>query len=926
VNVVAGGNITGNYLVANGIGSLYAGVKMDANGNPLKDLSGKFVLGTTGSAGTSMSSPNLALNLIKGGWNVNAAQNIVLQEVRNPNGVFNGNTGNAKHAFNYGADAFVNLTAGNQIQLGGSQTLLPRSADQASLPIIYAPILNLSAGAGGVHFFGDSTYSQMILAPSPLGSLMINTTQGGSVVSDLASLNGTPQIYSIILSDSGKNQYLRSGDFGLNDHAATPVHLGSEMPVTLNISGDLSLMMLAAPEAAQITIGGNMLNSRFQGMNLAASDTTSIHVTGDIRNRSAITTVDLSQYVGTAAPDLSVLGQATSSDPTAIQLVNSFYYDDKTHLFTYQNITGKSLSSVLSLLQNLTIQVYKNGVPQWVDAEQTIPLTTTVAVINAATAQALSTQYALENVATGLPATGGPPSGTFGLFIGGGGKFDITANNIDLGTSAGIQSKGAGLYRVATAPNPFPLANLFDKGADISVKTTGNLDMFSSSISSQNGGLININAGGEINVGSSQFTPNSESARGIYSTSGSDVLVYANKDINLNGSRIAAYDGGNVTVESFTGDINCGTGGNGGVLLTAYYVDPLTHTLYANSPTAFGSGIIAETFGPRPGTYPAPEAQLGNILVETPNGTVNANKAGILQLAFNKKEYPDATVAVFAGYELRDGNGNRLTATGITGGNQIPVFSSQNVVTLGTPISVTPSGASAPVSLTPILDSNHQPVLGANGQPLYYQTADTTQQIVQFTGQTINPYLDSGGNPVNVAKPLDANKNPYLDGNGNPILVIGRNIDASNSGVIAQNAILKATGSVKGAIFAKGNIDVAAVNNVNVTALAQGTANVSAGGDVSGTIIGIGGVSASGGSVDAALLSNNGISGSTSGQTGFAQGNAAGATAQADQSETVTKAAEDNTGTDTDEQKKKKPVALAQKVSRVTVLLPTKNN
>ena len=465
VTVVAGGNITGNYLVANGIGSLYAGVKMDANGNPIKDLSGKLVLGTTGSAGTSLSSPNLALNLIKGGWNVNAAQNIVLQEVRNPNGVFNGNTGNAKHAFNYAADAFVNLTAGNQIQLGGSQTLLPRSTDQASLPIIYAPILNLSAGAGGVHFFGDSTYSQMILAPSPLGSLTINTTQGGSVVSDLASLNGTPQIYSIIISDSGKNQYLRSGDFGLNDHAATPVHLGSEKPVTLNISGDMSLMMLAAPEAAQITIGGNMLNSRFQGMNLAASDTTSIHVTGDIRNRSAITTVDLSQYVGTAAPDLSVLGQATSSDPTAIQLVNSFYYDDKTHLFTYQNITGKSLSSVLSLLQNLTIQVYKNGVPQWVDAEQTIPLTTTVAVINAATAQALQAEYSLENVASGLPATGGPPSGTFGLFIGGGGKFDITANNIDLGTSAGIQSKGAGLYRVATAPNPFPLANLFDKGA-----------------------------------------------------------------------------------------------------------------------------------------------------------------------------------------------------------------------------------------------------------------------------------------------------------------------------------------------------------------------------------------------------------------------------------------------------------------------------
>ena len=43
VTIVAGGNVTGNYLVANGTGAIYAGVKMvngipvDANGNPVTD-------------------------------------------------------------------------------------------------------------------------------------------------------------------------------------------------------------------------------------------------------------------------------------------------------------------------------------------------------------------------------------------------------------------------------------------------------------------------------------------------------------------------------------------------------------------------------------------------------------------------------------------------------------------------------------------------------------------------------------------------------------------------------------------------------------------------------------------------------------------------------------------------------------------------
>ena len=64
----------------------------DANGNPVKDASGNDIYvyalnsASTGSAGTDLQYNGLALNLISGGWNVAAAQNIILQEVRNPNG------------------------------------------------------------------------------------------------------------------------------------------------------------------------------------------------------------------------------------------------------------------------------------------------------------------------------------------------------------------------------------------------------------------------------------------------------------------------------------------------------------------------------------------------------------------------------------------------------------------------------------------------------------------------------------------------------------------------------------------------------------------------------------------------------------------------------------------------------------------------
>ncbi len=652
VTVVAGGNVTGNYTVANGTGSIYAGVKMDANGNPVKDVSGNYVLGTTGSAGTSQTSPNLALSLIDGGWNVTAAQNIILQEVRNPNGIFDINGGTAyKHYFDYGLDDYVNLTAGNLVQLGASSTLMPRP-DLISgfpVPIIYPSILNITAGAGGVLLNEDPSLNQLILFPSPEGSLNIDTTSGGSLfATTISTLNGSivyspllvkgvPQIFNLIVSDSGKSQYKASGNFGLNDHNTTPVHLDNPTPITLDIAGDMDLVLLGAPEAAQISVGGNMNNSRFQGMNLSADDVTSITVAGDINNRGNFTTtvLDLSQASGELAPDLSFLSQAVNNSIgntsiSAATLAATLFYNPKTQTMTYQNIPNQTLANVLSLLQNLTVQVYNNGVPQWNDPPyNTIPKTTTVSVLNPATAKALLNQYNADNIASGLeqpsdinnPNPVLSPDGTYGYFIGGGGEFDVSARNMDLGTTAGIQSLGVSLYTIGGS---YPLAQKaqITSGADIQVQTTGDLDMYSTSIESLIGGTIQVNVGvkfddagnvifenpaAELNAGSADFTVNSTGARGIFSTSHGDVTVDAGGDININGSRIATYDGGNISVESLAGNVDCGDGGNGSVVVYNFSTDPDTYAVSTSVVTIHGSGILATTF-------PDSFSSVGNIL------------------------------------------------------------------------------------------------------------------------------------------------------------------------------------------------------------------------------------------------------------------------------------------------------------------------
>jgi len=822
VSITAGGSVAGHYVVANGTGTINAG----------------------NNAGTK--SAQLALSLIRGGWKVTAGNNIVLQEVRNPNGVFNAleiKTAPSAHYFDYSAGAYVNLTAGNGVELYGASLARNTGSFETSLPIIYPGILNIIAGAGGV-----TLDNNVMLFPSAQGSLTLKTTGGGGLFG-----NKSGSLVELTMSDSADGQYISSKSF--KGHATVPVHLDTPTPVTLDISGDMNNILFTANEAAQIKVGGNMNNSRFTGQNLRAGDVTSISVTGDIVNRNDFTSVPLA-----SEPTLDLLNHAYSTSDFYTTLASLLHYDPVTKLLTFQ---GRMTSEQLDALTSLQVQVYEqDGITPLLDGQGN-PVTAVVSILDVATATALFT--ASQDV---------PTSPGSGYFVGGGGKFNVSAHNLDLGTTYGIQSVGP-------QNNP-ALANYFTRGADINVTLTGNLDMFSTAICSLNGGNVYVNADGDINVGSSIFSGSDQIARGIFTTDQGNMAVYAGGDINVNGSRIAVYDlrlpdgtsptpGGSVTVISRNGNIFAGGGAAGYVLVNAYEVDPVTHAVVVRSSTIPGSGILNTSY-----------TQPGNILVSTPNGAINAGTGGIMQLLLNH-----------------------------------PVTAETGLFDL----TVDKAGLS---EIFRLLFAHNSTAVHAKEHSLNGIVGDS--RVVVYAGKELQQrengisLVDAYGNPVINAGNL---------GDGTLYTVSAdRNIEAAGSGIIsAGDAKIDATGSVSGNFFALGNVSIDATKDVIANVLGLGTVNVKADGSITGKIIGIGGVSAVGGAIDADLESNNSISGNTSGEKGLAAGTAAdnvasAASASSNADQTEAKAGDENGD---DLKKKKQGIGLTRKVSRVTVILPPKN-
>ncbi len=623
VTLSANGSISGKFMIRNGTGTILAGVQVqDPSGpnpqvtevlNPNADIGSASAGVSLGIAGGGATTP---------GWNVFAARNIFVNEVYNPNGSLN-QVASVPFQFDYAPAAYARFFGGNSVQLAG--TSIARTPSNPDRPPIYAPILDITAGAGGIVLGND-----VVLYPSPLGSLNFSTSGGGS-------LRSTPgQFYQLIVSDSDSPDYTTFA----TGHAASPLHLGGAGDgVHLHIDGDIQNVFLSSPEAADIHVGGNAVNFSLDVQNLSANDATVLDIAGDYVSRSDRTFVTLDD-----TPDLAALTDPVLSMNPALGA--RLTYDPTTHQLGIQGIMSAADLAFLLHPTTYVLNPLTGGVT--LDAHQNPVIVPATFTTDAA---------ALQQLYTGTQDIPTSPLAHVGLQIGGPGQFDLSAHNLDLGISAGIRSVGP-------LNNP-ALAAVSLRGANLNLDLSGNLDMTSSQIASFNGGDIAVNCLGQMEIGSQQSFGSDSTPKGIYTGHGGSVTVHAAGDINVDGSRIASYDGGDVSVISDNGDVNAGGGSKGFFFVTTSQLNPLTGQVEVRNDEFFGSGIMAVTRSDG-------NATVGNIAVKAGRDII-AGASGILQLAFNQINHDTATLDLDAG---RDVVANQ---TGVLGEN-VSVNAGRNVV------------------------------------------------------------------------------------------------------------------------------------------------------------------------------------------------------------------------------------------------------
>jgi filamentous hemagglutinin family protein len=593
VDLTAARDVKGGMIVRNGVGTIQAGRDVGA---PLSPVS---------------------LGLVAGGWDVTAARDLYLNEVYNPNGSLNQNRmlfgAKTTFQFDYAADAFAHLTAGNSVQLLGSNPA--NTQDNPDRPPTYPPQLSVNAGAGGV-LLGNN----VILYPSAAGSLNIQTSDGGPLRSTADGF------YQLVMSDSDSPDY-RTFTSG---HAATPLHLDDHRPdVQLDISGDVQNLLLRSPRQADVHIHGNAQNFSFDGQNLSTADVTQLRIDGNYFSRSDRTSVTLA-----STPDLAVLTDPVLS--TNPDLGARLSYASVTRQLTLQGVLSPA---ELAILLHPTVYVLDPLTQAPAVDPQGNPITAT-ATFSTDTA-ALNQLFAASQ---DIPRS---PLARNGIQIGGPGRLEVEAHNLDLGISAGIRSIGP-------LVNP-ALAKVSLQGAELALDLSGSLAMTSSQIASFNGGNIDVTAAESMNIGSQGSFTSDDTPRGIYTGHGGHVSVEAGGDVLVSGSRIATYDGGDVTVVSDHGNVDAGAGAKGFFTVTTGQIDPATGEFETRNDKFFGSGIMALT-------RTDSRTKVGDISIKA-GGDISANSGGVLQLAFNQYDQSGAKVQLDAGGSIH------ANQSGILGGS-----------------------------------------------------------------------------------------------------------------------------------------------------------------------------------------------------------------------------------------------------------------
>ena len=675
VTITAGGNVYGHYVVANGVGTVTAGGDVGA---PLDTL-------------TYNPGAGFALSLITGSWNVNAPNgSIYLQEVRNPNGTFDEMQEQSSpdnpgyHYFDYAPQASVLLNAADSVEITGFDAPRDNPSSGNSIPLIFPPSLTVIAGAGGF-ILDDSTIlnATVVLFPSPYQSLTITTLDGGNFGIPNSENPYATDPVTVEMSYGGSSQWTSPTSFTPADQAASLPAFINAGPVAISISGSMNAVNLYTTKAAQINVAGDMINCGFQGQNLGSGDVTSINVAGQLFNSPLDSFVQLNSGIVSANPlqpalwdsvfelaltpgvaagltsinvdaisggiaNLPVFLQSYLLFPNTTGVPQShgdnganvgFIYDPISKIMGFQGIMANRLSAgQIAALEGgaLTVLVADaGGNPLVVNGHLETASYTFSAAAQIAALEVASVHSVYDTTATPI-----------GYQIGGPGQFIVNAATMNLGNTPGIASLGFQANPAFETLLPIPAAG----GASVTVNVAGDLNMITSSIYSEDGGNVNVTAGGDVSLSQgtqgTYFDLQTTACYGIYTSGHSDVNVTAHGNINVGNARIASFDGGDVFVESLGGSVDLGGGVTEAVGVQGVFFDPITglpvsgefgdyadaHTLLLDPPP-YGSGILAELPTKR---YQTGGVTLpGNITVETPNGNIISTSGGISQFALD---------------------------------------------------------------------------------------------------------------------------------------------------------------------------------------------------------------------------------------------------------------------------------------------------
>jgi len=452
--------------------------------------------------------------------------------------------------------------------------------------------------------------------------------------------------------------------------------------VQISVSGDMDNVTVYTIRKTDLTIAGDMNNSGLVAENLHASDVTTVNVAGKIYNTPSLNFVNLSSPIVSANPlqpitwdsvfELAVDPSVSSINAAAfpsesvlkgVLLGNyllfpqiqspfglggnpGFVYDPSTLRLGFNGNLSTALSArQLNALEGGTLTVLvidANGNPV-IDPNGHLETRPYTFFPTSSTRNPIQDLYQVS-----LSAVKPAP----GIQIGGPGQLSITAASIELGDSPGILSWGIGDgSQIDGGVNYSSLVPYTHSGAAVNVRVLGDLSMLTSRIASIYGGNVTVDStAGGIDLGSQNIfiTTITALAYGIYTSGHSDVTVGAYGDVNINGSRIAAYNGGNVSVESFHGNVNAGSGGNNYVYVPLVSTDPATGEAVSISNPIYGSGIVAiglPAYLQASGGTSLP----GNITVQTPEGDISSSKAAILQLSLGGNISSGPSVSLTAG-------------------------------------------------------------------------------------------------------------------------------------------------------------------------------------------------------------------------------------------------------------------------------------